>query len=169
MSVFPINDIFRVPTFNDLYYQRMGNTSLKPEKATQYNAGLTWSGDFSIFSFLSLSADGYYNRVKDKIVAIPTMFVWKMMNMGEVSIGGTDVNFLAEIPLFEKMEAQVQANYTFQKAIDITSETAKTYRHQIPYTPEHSGMVALSLQNPWVNAGYSVTLVGDQLCLAAEY
>ncbi|MCD8135381.1 MAG: TonB-dependent receptor [Parabacteroides gordonii] len=158
-------DIFRVPTFNDLYYQRMGNTSLKPEKATQYNAGLTWSGDFSVFSFLSLSADGYYNRVKDKIVAIPTMFVWKMMNMGEVSIGGTDVNFLAEIPLFEKMEAQVQANYTFQKAIDITSETAKTYRHQIPYTPKHSGMVALSLQNPWVNAGYSVTLVGDRYAL----
>ena len=27
---------FRVPTFSDLYYLRMGNTNLKPEKATEY-------------------------------------------------------------------------------------------------------------------------------------
>lgn len=158
-------DIFRVPTFNDMYYLRIGNTNLKPEKATQYNLGLTWSGDFSVFNFLSLSADGYYNQVDDKIVAMPTMFVWKMMNMGKVSIGGADVNFLAEIPLSEKIEAQVQANYTFQKAIDITKETAKNYRHQIPYTPKHSGMIGLSLQNPWVNAGYTITMVGDRYAL----
>ena len=43
-------DIFRVPTFNDLYYLRIGNTNLKPERATQYNLGLTWSGE--LFSFL---------------------------------------------------------------------------------------------------------------------
>ena len=28
---------FRVPTFNDLYYLRIGNTSLRPEKAREYN------------------------------------------------------------------------------------------------------------------------------------
>lgn len=158
-------DIFRVPTFNDMYYLRIGNTNLIPEKATQYNLGVTWSGDFSIFSYLSLSADGYYNQVKDKIVAMPTMFIWKMINMGKVSIGGSDVNFLTEIPLWEKITAQVQANYTFQKAIDITKETAKNYRHQIPYTPKHSGMVALSLQNPWVNVGYTINMVGDRYAL----
>ena len=30
---------FRVPTFNDLYYLRIGNTSLRPEKAREYNIG----------------------------------------------------------------------------------------------------------------------------------
>ena len=29
-------DIFRVPTFTDLYYLRMGNTNLKPEETSQY-------------------------------------------------------------------------------------------------------------------------------------
>lgn len=32
---------FRVPTFNDLYYLRIGNTSLRPEKAREYNIGVT--------------------------------------------------------------------------------------------------------------------------------
>jgi outer membrane receptor protein involved in Fe transport len=31
---------FRMPTFNDLYYTDIGNTSLQPEMVTQYNAGL---------------------------------------------------------------------------------------------------------------------------------
>ena len=38
-------DIFRVPTFTDLYYLRMGNVNLKPEKATQYNIGFTWNDE----------------------------------------------------------------------------------------------------------------------------
>ena len=65
-------DIFRVPTFTDLYYLRMGNTNLKPEETSQYNVGVTWSsscGDW--LRHFSISADGYYNTVKDKIVALP--------------------------------------------------------------------------------------------------
>ena len=34
---------YRAPTFNDLYYLRMGNTNLRPERADQYNLGLTWT------------------------------------------------------------------------------------------------------------------------------
>ena len=30
-------DIFRLPSFNDLYYGQVGNTNLKPESTTQYN------------------------------------------------------------------------------------------------------------------------------------
>ena len=32
-------DAFRVPTFNDLYYDRIGNKELKSENAPQYNLG----------------------------------------------------------------------------------------------------------------------------------
>lgn len=155
-------DIFRIPTFNDLYYLRMGNTNLKPERATQYNIGMTWGGSFSFFDYLNVSVDGYYNRVRDKIVAIPTMFVWKMMNMGEVSIGGIDVNVSAEVPLYDKVSLSGQASYSWQHAIDITDETEKNYKDQIPYTPRHSGTVSLALQMPWVNFSYLLTAVGDR-------
>ena len=32
----------RTPTFNDLYYYRLGNRTLRPEKANEYNIGITW-------------------------------------------------------------------------------------------------------------------------------
>lgn len=159
-------DIFRVPTFTDLYYLRMGNTNLQAEKATQYNLGLTWSGEAgNIFRYLSLSADGYYNKVSDKIVAIPTMYIWKMMNMGEVDIKGLDVNFSSETPLPAKMALLLSATYSFQKAIDLTDPNAKNYKDQIPYTPKHSGNASLTLENPWVNISYNLTAAGDRYAL----
>lgn len=159
-------DIFRVPTFTDLYYLRMGNTNLQPEKATTYNLGLTWSGDAgNSFRYLSLSADAYYNKVKDKIVAIPTMYIWKMMNMGEVDIKGLDVNFSSETPLPAKMALLLSATYSFQKAIDLTDSEAKNYKDQIPYTPKHSGNASLTLENPWVNISYNLTAAGDRYAL----
>ena len=33
---------FRMPTFNDLYYSRVGNRELEPEKSRQINLGLSW-------------------------------------------------------------------------------------------------------------------------------
>jgi len=159
-------DIFRIPTFNDMYYLRIGNTNLKPERASQYNVGLTWSEQpASLISQISLSADAYYNRVHDKIVALPTMFIWKMMNFGEVSIKGLDINGAVSFPLPRHIELYVQGNYTYQKAIDITSSTAKNYRHQIPYTPRHAGTASLSVINPWINITYNLSAVGDRYAL----
>lgn len=153
-------DAFRLPTFNDLYYSRIGNTNLKPEKASQYNFGLTWRDRLWFFDSFSVTTDAYYNRVKDKIVAIPTMFIWKMMNLGEVDIKGVDANLQAGLTIKDKYELLLNGAYTFQKAIDITNERDKSYKDQIPYTPRHSGSCSVSLLNPWVNITYSLTASG---------
>ena len=80
-----------MPTFNDLYYYRLGNRSLRPEKANEYNMGITWSRSFSSFlNYLSVTVDGYYNDVTDKIVAFPTTYAWKMANYGKVHVTGMD-------------------------------------------------------------------------------
>lgn len=159
-------DIFRVPTFNDMYYLRIGNTNLKPERATQYNVGLTWKDRLSpVFSDLTISVDGYYNRVRDKIVALPTLYIWKMMNMGEVAISGIDANLSAEISCSDYISFLLQGNYTWQKAIDITNETAKNYRDQIPYTPKHAGTASISILNKWLNLSYLLSCAGDRYSL----
>lgn len=159
-------DIFRVPTFTDLYYLRMGNTNLKPEQATQYNAGITWSGEIgSVVRLLSVSADGYINKVHDKIVAIPNMYIWKMMNMGEVDIKGVDINLQAEFPLPLKMSLLLSSAYSYQYAIDVTDPEEKNYKDQIPYTPRHSGSASASLENPWVNLSYTLMAAGERYAL----
>jgi outer membrane cobalamin receptor len=157
-------DAYRAPTFNDLYYSRVGNRNLLPEKASQFNLGLTWSGVLwpDIVEYASFSVDGYSNLIKDKIVAIPTMFVWRMLNIGKVGMSGVDVNGVAQISLPEMMSLSLNANYSFQHAVDISDPESKTYMHQIPYTPRHSGSVTLSFKSRWINVSYICTAVGER-------
>ena len=158
---------FRVPTFNDLYYLRVGNTNLKPEKATEYTLGVTWSGTpFRFTDFVSLTVDGYFNHVDDKIIAFPSTYVWKMQNYGTVHITGVDVTLATAIPLSAKTSMNLSGNYSWQQALDVTNQEAKNYRHQLPYTPEHNGNVSATLEMPWVNVGYTVTMVGKRYYLA---
>ncbi len=155
-------DAYRAPNFNDLYYARVGNRNLSPEKASQFNLGLTWSGVLwqDVADYASISVDGYYNIVKDKIVAIPTMFIWRMLNMGKVTMSGVDLNSVAIFTLPAMMSLSLNVNYSYQYAIDVSDPESKTYKNQIPYTPRHSGNVTLSWKNKWVNVSYLCTAVG---------
>lgn len=134
-------DIFRNPTFNDLYYTRVGDRTLKPEYAKQLNVGITWSKNFSgMLDYLAITGDGYYNRVKDKIIAIPNkdLFSWTMVNLGKVEIMGVDVSLKTQLSISEHTKFTLSSNYTFQNAIDITDRKSSVYLAQIPYTPKHS-------------------------------
>lgn len=159
-------DNYRVPTFADLYYLRLGNVALKPEKATQLNLGFVYSASFDrVVEYVSVVVDGYYNKVKDKIVALPTMYVWRMMNFGEAQIAGVDANAQLQIALPGGMGLMADAGYSFQHAVDVTDPTAKNYRHQLPYTPRHSGKFTLSFLNPYVNVSYILTAIGERFML----
>lgn len=158
---------FRVPTFNDLYYLRIGNTSLRPEKASEYTLGITWSGNpFALTDYLTLTVDGYFNEVDDKIVAFPSTYVWKMQNYGNVHITGVDVTLATSIPLTRKIRWNLSGNYSWQKAIDLTDKKAKNYKEQLPYTPQHNGNLSATVETPWANVGYSMTAVGKRYYLA---
>ena len=158
---------FRVPTFSDLYYLRVGNTNLKPEKATEYTFGLTWSGQpFGFTDFVSLTVDGYFNKVSDKIIAFPSTYVWKMQNYGEVDITGVDVTLASAIPLGRNINLHLSGNYSWQKALDVTKEDAKNYKHQLPYIPEHNGNASATLEMPWISVGYTLNMVGKRYFLA---
>lgn len=158
-------DVYRVPTFADLYYLRMGNVGLKPERATQFNAGFVCSGTLLGNVQLSLSADGYYNHVKDKIVALPTMYVWRMQNYGIVDIAGADVVLSATVPLPKQMELLADATYSYSHAVDKSKRASKNYGHQIPYTPRNAGNFSLTFKNPWLNVTYLLSAVGVRYML----
>ena len=158
---------FRVPTFTDLYYLRVGNTSLRPEIANEYSAGVAFTGKpFGFIDYLTVTLDGYFNDVKDKIIAFPSTYVWKMQNYGKVHIAGVDFTLAMAISLCEKVKFNLSGNYSWQRAIDVTNKEAKNYKHQLPYTPDHSGNVMATIENPWVNVGYTLNAVGNRYYLA---
>lgn len=156
---------FRMPTFNDLYYADMGNSQLSPERVTQYNVGLLYDHNNSSFvSAARLSVDAYYNRVKDKIVAYPKgqQFRWTMLNLGLVDIKGIDVTGLLTINPIKDFYFTVRAQYTFQRAIDITNPSDNYYRDQIPYIPRHSGAAVINAQWKGWGLNYSWIYVGER-------
>lgn len=156
---------FRMPTFNDLYYADMGNSKLNPEHVAQYNAGLLYDRRLDGFvSALRFSCDVYYNKVRDKIVAYPKgqQFRWTMLNLGVVDIRGIDATALVTVHPAHELEVTLRGQYTYQKAIDITSPADNYYRHQIPYIPHHSGSAVVNAV--WRNLGlnYSFIYVGER-------
>lgn len=156
---------FRMPTFNDLYYADMGNSKLSPERVTQYNIGLLYEhNSSSIISGARISADIYYNRVKDKIVAYPKgqQFRWTMLNLGLVDIRGIDLTGLLTVNPDKDLYLTVRGQYTFQRAIDITNPADNYYRDQIPYIPRHSGAAVVNAQWRGWGLNYSWIYVGER-------
>lgn len=156
---------FRMPTFNDLYYTDMGNASLKPERVTQYNFGVLYDRSRQHFlQSVRVSADAYYNRVKDKIVAYPKgqQFRWTMLNLGLVDIYGIDVSALVTVSPAKDLFLTLRGQYTFQKAIDVTSPADSYYRDQIPYIPRNSGSVIFNAGWKGWNLNYSWIYVGKR-------
>nr|MBQ5604680.1 TonB-dependent receptor [Bacteroidales bacterium] len=162
---------FRLPSFNDLYYGKVGNVNLKPENAWQYNLGLTWARHISHwFPRFYISADAYYNRIEDKIVALPTknLFVWSMTNLGRVDIKGIDVNLHGSLRPVKDYQIDFSGSYSFQQALDHTSQegaSGKVYGHQIAYTPRHSGSGQISLDTPFGQFSYNLTVCGERYIL----
>lgn len=150
-------ETFRAPNFSELYFFAQAH-DLRPERARQHNIGITHANNY-----FSTTVDAYYNRVTDKILAIPlqNMFLWSMQNIGQVEILGVDATANFQLPAFN-----LQLNYSFQHAVDRTDpddpELGKTYGHQIAYTPRHSGGASLRWENRWVNLGTTAMVVGER-------
>lgn len=161
-------NIFRLPTFNDLYYNDFGNRDLRPENTHQFDLGLTYARSFLHKKLgISITVDGYYNRVKDKIVAIPSrnLFTWMMLNFGAVKIAGMDANVSFNYKIIKQLKIDIVGSYSLQQAVDVTDPKSNTYRHQIPYTPLHSGSASLTLSTPWVDVSYTVVAAGKRYAL----
>lgn len=156
-------DIFRMPTFNDLYYTFIGNSLLNPEYTKQYDFGVTYFKSFKNqkIKFIDIQSDVYYNRVKDKIVAQPgaNLYRWIMYNIGLVDIRGLELNAKTAFEPFNDFMFNIGINYTYQQAMDITSKLEETYKDQIPYIPENSGsfLARLDYHNWHANYGFIYT------------
>lgn len=164
--------IFRMPTFNDLYYTDIGNVLLNPEFTTQYNVGLLYETEVKhkFLKHFNFKADGYYNEVTDKIIAVPKgngQYRWMMMNIGFVEIRGLELSTQLTKILPYEIAMRTSINYTFQKAQDFTNPEdndpeSGTYGSQIAYIPWHNGSIISNLLKDSWELNYSFIYVGER-------
>lgn len=131
--------IFRVPTFNELYYGYVTNTDLKPEFTNQYDIGFSYTKALNGWlDHVAITADGYYNNVIDKIVYTPNVALGSVQNVGLVDIKGIDVSVKTQATLSAKYKIPLSVNYSFQDAANVTDPTEGAYLNQLPYIPRHT-------------------------------
>lgn len=161
---------FRMPTLNDLYYVQIGNRELEPETTDQYDLGVTWQKRWSkgFLRSVETNAEGYFNQVWNKIVAVPArnQFQWTMMNLGYVEVLGSELSATAKAAIFragkDDLMADVRLAYTYQRAKDLTDPQSEWYGGQIPYIPRHSLSAVAGLSWGSYSLNYSFLYTGER-------
>lgn len=162
-------NVYRVPTFTELYYPSV-EKKLNAESAKQFNLGLTWIGEYGGNSdnYINASIDGYYNKVDDKIIITPSMFLPTTSNVGNVDITGVNLRLAANSQMNKEMGLNLVVTYNYMQTQDVTNNS-ETYKKQLPYTPRHSGAVTLTFNNPWVNFSYTMVATSDRYSKLTNY
>ncbi|MDR1273895.1 MAG: TonB-dependent receptor plug domain-containing protein [Odoribacteraceae bacterium] len=162
--------VFRVPTFNDLYYTFIGNKNLNPEYTTQVDAGVTFARALAGGGHVAVRVDVYYNEVTDKIVAMPTsnQFRWTMMNLGFVEVRGAEVAVKRSWRGGERWWLDALVNYTFQRARDLTNPGSEFHGGQIPYIPRHAASLVLGGGYGTWEFKYSFIYTGERYSASAN-
>lgn len=133
----------RQPTFNELYYQQIGNTKLRTEKAhiasLRYELNLPFNKGVS-----QTMVQPFYSYVYDKILAIPTknLFIWSIQNIGISDAVGVELTEFVQ-KRFGNHTLGMRINYTFQYTRDISDPSHVNYGHILSYSPLHSGSAEL--------------------------
>ena len=173
---------YRLPTFNDLYYVNTGNVMLDPEDAMQYDLRIDYGVSPAAGWSLSAKAEGYFNNVRDKIIAVPTsnQFRWTMYNIGHAHVIGAEGIFgwtyranawqvkSGRTDIRKGFSAGMTAGYTFQRGMDMSRPGSSTYRGQIPYIPVHSGTVSAFVSWRGWRADYSFIYTGVRYSSSAN-
>jgi vitamin B12 transporter len=146
---------FRVPTFNDQYYNYISNPNLRPEFARQYDLGMSYAKSLSgLLSYVTLTADAYYNYVTNKLVFVPTVYNGYTQNAGKVDIKGLDlsVKTMANLPSAYKLNLSV--NYSYQEALYVDDKLSD-YLNRVAYIPLHTVALNTSISKNKIGIYYN--------------
>ena len=140
---------FRVPTFNDLYWQPGGNENLKPESSYQAELG----NDFHFKNF-KISLTGYYIDIEDMLRWLPTGSFWSPQNTQKVrTFGGEAIaNWNKK---FGNHHFQINATYAY------TVSENQEIKKQLIYVPYHKATSSLGYSWKKISADYQFLYNGE--------
>lgn len=158
---------FRMPNFNELYYNNIGNQDLKPEDAHQLAIGNSLTVFNSQKFYLGIQLGGYYHLVDNMILAIPTknLFIWSIQNIGKNQITGADAILSVSWRISNTWRTNLTANYAFQQSLDLSDKNSPSYRNQIAYVPEHIANIDWTLNYKIIGLSFSAFYSSNRYAL----
>ena len=154
------SNTFRLPTFNDLYFEQIGRRDLRPEQASVTSAGVVMDNQHGNLHY-SLYADFYNSNVKDRIMAVPdgNTVKWKMVNLGRVLTHGIETGMDIS-RTWGRIRPAARVSYTYQRAMDKSDSGSSVWNHQIAYTPRHSASAVAWVETPIANISCNMIYSG---------
>jgi len=140
---------FRIPTYNDLYWDTGGNPDLKPESSHQAEIG-------NVFTFKNFSwtQNFYYIKIKDMLQWVPgANGIWSPLNQDKVNSYGTEA-LLNWKKGYGKNIFAVNAAYAYT-----VSQDEKT-KNQIFFVPFHKATAGISYARNKFSAYYQMLYNG---------
>lgn len=150
---------YRIPTFNDLYWERSGNPNLRPEDGWSVEGGLQYTQSWQEFS-LSSEATYYRMWIDEWILWRPKGTDWSPENIREVLAQGIELGSSLE---WRKRQQSfiIDAHYAFTSSQNKKALSAfdRSVDKQLPYTPFHRATLNARYQwNDWmINANTGFT------------
>ena len=131
---------FRAPTFNDLYWEPMGNNELQPE--------ISYNGEFGLL-FINKTKSGnlhsefsctIFNSLIDNwILWVPVNNDWAPENIQKVWSRGVEIQENTKFNI-QHSTFNISIGYTFVKSTnqEKISQNDQSFEKQLIYVPEHS-------------------------------
>jgi iron complex outermembrane receptor protein len=151
---------YRVPSFNDLYWPRLGNPGLRPEEAWQTEAGL--EGRWRLGpQKLSATISAYTGRVANWIQWQPAQEGWNPYNAKEVLHRGFEAVLRGATSISAHWQLQAEARYARNYAEVLNSRQPELFPEgrQLMYTPfdNYSAQLRISHRQWRYRLGYQYT------------
>lgn len=140
---------FRVPTFNDLYWQPGGNENLKPESSYQAELG----NEFR-FNTFKITLTGYYIDIKDMLRWIPNGSNWSPQNTNKVRMYGGEA-IVSWSKNFGNHHVMLNGTYGYTVSEDMEK------KKQLIYVPYHKATSSLSYSWKKLSADYQLLYNGE--------
>ena len=145
-----ISQNFRIPTFNDLYWQGAGNVDLNPEQSLQGEIG-------NVFQWQNVivTATVFHSKIKEMIRWLPQNGgVFKPINTDRVSIFGTEFTMHYQKQI-DKHHFDFNANYSYTKSVD------ESTKKQLTFVPFHKTTASLAYSYCRFSAFYQYLFTGS--------
>lgn len=149
---------FRIPSFNDLYWQAGGNENLKPELSKKAETSL----EFKTKPF-KLSLTAFLHHVNDWILWTPdpASQIWKANNAKSVISNGLELATEAIFKINYAHYLKCFGRYQFVKSYNaqVYSIDSAALGKQLFYTPEHTAFVQFqyAVKRFYLNLGANYT------------
>ena len=131
---------FRMPTFNDRFWQPGGNPDLRPERAWTADVGFFLQGRRSIVEVTAFASD-----VRNQIVWAPTgAGYWAPENTQHVRALGAEASWRGR---YVRAGRRLEGGffYTFTDARDRSDPATRAFNQPLRYVPRHEFKADLSL------------------------